>query len=409
MSSTFPPFAELSECESVAMFTERAMSVRPGFRISNDNAAAVAEICVRLDGLPLAIELAAVQVRVLAPPALLRRLGQRLDLLTGGPVDAPARQQTLRATIDWSYGRLDKAHQLLLARLSVFEGGCDLAAAEAVCDYDSRLGVDVVRGISGLLENSLLREQDDADGDARYWMLESIREYARERLSRSALLSIRRRHAEYFHDLAEHVERVYNGDDLVGDEAPQDKLQDEVPNLRAAMELALEVGDGDLALGLAASGWSAWTMNGMASDFAAWVARALDAVPNGDSVLRARGLLELGRLEWQLGRTGSQRSPFSTKRLLCFVRSGMTDGSIERHSWKPTWQSGRGTWTPRASLSATRNALRTPWAIQSSMPMFWARASCIEYSAGNEAQALLLHGRCDRLLEARRNAALDVD
>ena len=133
---------------------------------------------MRLDGLPLAIELAAARVRALTPQALLRRLEQRLKLLTGGPRDAPARQQTLRGAIDWSYALLAEPQQRLLTRLSVFVGGCDLEAAEAVCDFDGRLGLDVLEGISSLIENSLLVEQDDPRGEPRYSMLETIREYA---------------------------------------------------------------------------------------------------------------------------------------------------------------------------------------------------------------------------------------
>ena len=134
-----PELASMSQYEAVALFVERARAVKADFAVTNANAPAVAEICVRLDGLPLAIELAAARAKLLSPQALLARLEQRFDLLTGGPRDMPARQQTLRATIDWSYGLLGPDEQTLFARLAVFVGGCTLEAAEAVCGGDGLL------------------------------------------------------------------------------------------------------------------------------------------------------------------------------------------------------------------------------------------------------------------------------
>src|SRR5205807_10211288 len=147
----------LSHNTAVALFVQRAQAIKPDFQLTNANARAVAEICVRLDGLPLAIELAAARVRMLPPHALLARLSSRLKVLTGGARDLTARQQTLRGAIDWSYDLLDEGHRQLFRRMAVFQGGRTLEALEAVCNYDGRLQVDVLEGVETLLTNSLLQ------------------------------------------------------------------------------------------------------------------------------------------------------------------------------------------------------------------------------------------------------------
>ena len=183
-----PPLANsddaqsLGQYEAVRLFIERAQTVRADFAITAQNAPSVAAICVRLDGLPLGIELAATRIRVLSPQAMLPRLDQRLRLLTGGSQDLHERQRTLRATIEWSYDLLSEQEQTLFARLGVFVGGCRIEAAEAICDFDDRLGIDLFDGLTSLVEKSLLRQRDDPDGEPRFWMLETIREYALDRL-----------------------------------------------------------------------------------------------------------------------------------------------------------------------------------------------------------------------------------
>ena len=173
--------AALSEAAAVALFVERAVTARPDFALTEANAPSVAELCAHLDGLPLAIELAAARTRVLPPQAILGRLSDRFELLTGGARDLEDRQQTLRATLDWSHDLLSAQEQRLFARLSVFTAGCRLDAAEAVCSD----GASTLEGIVALAEQSLLRERDDFDGEPRFWMLESIRAYAAERLARA--------------------------------------------------------------------------------------------------------------------------------------------------------------------------------------------------------------------------------
>ena len=164
------------------LFVERAQAVKPGFALEPSNVADVVAICRRLDGLPLAIELAAARVRILTPAALLARLDQRLAILTGGARDLPARQQTLRATIAWSYDLLDPPERTLFARLGVFAGGCSFEAAEAICGAAGGLEIDLFDGIASLVQKSLLRQEEGPGGEARFTMLQTIREFAQERL-----------------------------------------------------------------------------------------------------------------------------------------------------------------------------------------------------------------------------------
>ena len=172
-----PDLVALSKYEAVALFIQRAQAVRPDFQVTNTNAPAVAEICVRLDGLPLAIELASARIKVLPPQVLLARLGQRLGVLTGGAKDVPARQQTLRNTIEWSYQLLDAQEQRLFRRLSAFVGGCTLEAIEAICDaLDNNNGaVSVFDGVASLIDKSLLQQTEQESNELRLVMLETIR------------------------------------------------------------------------------------------------------------------------------------------------------------------------------------------------------------------------------------------
>jgi predicted ATPase len=198
------PYEQLMQVASVALFVQRASAVQPGFRLTASDAAAVAEICRRLDGLPLAIELAAARIKMLAPAALLARLERRLELLTGGARDRLPRQQTLRGAIDWSYDLLTTTERTLFRRLSVFAGGCSLDAIEAVCNTSEDLELDVLSGVTSLADNSLLVQRPSDEGQSRVVMLETIREYARERLDESVeAFAIERAHAAYALVLAE--------------------------------------------------------------------------------------------------------------------------------------------------------------------------------------------------------------
>jgi predicted ATPase/DNA-binding winged helix-turn-helix (wHTH) protein len=198
------PVKPLAQNSAVELFAQRAAAVWPHFAITSENEAAVQGICSRLDGLPLAIELAAARIRVLSPKTILDRLQSRLQLLTGGALDLPERQQTLRKTIDWSHGLLNEAERKLFRRFSVFAGGCTLEAAEAVCNTNRDLGIDLFDGLSSLVDKNLIQCADRVEADPRFSMLGTIREYAFERLTESDEQSAARRaHAAYCLVLAE--------------------------------------------------------------------------------------------------------------------------------------------------------------------------------------------------------------
>ena len=244
----------LLQCESVALFVSRARSARSEFAVTAGNARPVAEICTALAGLPLAIELAATRVGVLPPAALLERLGRPLNLLKGGAPEAPERQRTIRATIEWSYELLDSHDQNLFLRLAVFAGGCTLEAAESVCGD----GLDVVDGLASLTDCGLIRVEG-TDEAPRFAMLETIREYAAERLEESGEVEeLRRRHADYFLGLAEEAEPNLRGSP--GDWL--DRLEREHDNFRAALDRLEQSGAAETALRLAAALWRFWYLKG---------------------------------------------------------------------------------------------------------------------------------------------------
>ncbi|HSC49947.1 MAG TPA: adenylate/guanylate cyclase domain-containing protein [Gaiellaceae bacterium] len=251
------PVPPLELPESVRLFAERAHAAALEFDVTDENEDAVAEICRRLDGLPLAIELAAPRIRSLPPPALLRRLDQRLKLLTGGARDLDERQRTLRATIEWSYELLPDAERALFARLGVFVGGSRLDEAEALC---GGIEVDVLDGLQSLVEKSLLRQRPDADGEPRFWMLETIREFALSLLeAEGTLAEARRAHAELFLAVAEHVDLASR----TGDQAALfDRLDADNANLRAAVDFAEETDDSELMLRVATALWGFWATRG---------------------------------------------------------------------------------------------------------------------------------------------------
>lgn len=254
----------LMECEAVRLFVERAQAATSDFAVTDVNVRAVAEICIRLDGLPLAIELAAPRVRALPAPALLRRLDQRLRLLTGGAQDVDERQRTLRATLEWSYDLLLDSEKVVFAELGTFIGGCRLEAAEAVCDPRGELGLEVLDSLESLVEKSLLLQRADPDGEPRFWMLETIREFAMELLAdSSSFADARTRHAAYFRSLAENIDV----DSRTGDQAVLfGRLDVETANIRTALEWAREAKDAELLLGLATPLWGFWATRGYVAE-----------------------------------------------------------------------------------------------------------------------------------------------
>ena len=207
-----PDLVTLSQYEAVALFIERALAVKPDFQVTTANAPAVAGICVRLDGLPLAIELAAARSKFFAPQALLARLEQGLTVLTGGARDLPARQQTLHGAIAWSYNLLAPQEQQLFRRLSVFVDGCMWEAAGEVCRVAGELEGDVLDGLLSLVDKSLLRQEESAEGEPRFWMLQTLREFGLETLALAGETeSTRQAHAEYYLELAKEAEPHLKG------------------------------------------------------------------------------------------------------------------------------------------------------------------------------------------------------
>ena len=283
--------------EAVTLFIDRAAAVRPDMRLTADNAPTVAEITVKLDGLPLAIELAASRSKLLAPDAILARLGTRLSLLTTGASDLPERQRTLRRTIEWSRDLLGAEEQRLFARLGTFSGGWTLEAAEVICGPG--LDLEVLDGLATLVDHSMVRTAEASDGEPRFNMLEAIREFAAERLAVSGEADeLQRRHADHFRDLAEEAEPQLTREDRVVWLA---RLEAEVDNLRAALDWAEHTGDADVGLRTAAGIWRFWQQRGHLSEGRARLERLLarpSAAARGP--LRVRALAALGGIAyWQ--------------------------------------------------------------------------------------------------------------
>ena len=236
-----PPLERLTQYEAVRLFIERAQAIKADFAVTNENAPAVAEICHRLDGLPLAIELAAARVRLLTPQSMLSRLQNSLKLLTGGAQDLPARQQTLRAAIEWSYDLLSAEEQKLFRRLAVFVGGCTLEAIEEACNAQGDLEIDVLDGVDSLISSSLLNQQEGAGGEPRFVMLETMHEFACEKLQESGeKRELKKEHAHYFMHVAEEAaKKIESSEQVLGVR----RVDDDLGNIRAALDWSASAGD----------------------------------------------------------------------------------------------------------------------------------------------------------------------
>lgn len=271
---------------AVALFVERARAVDPGFDLTDANATAVAGTCIALDGLPLAIELAAARVNVLTPAAILDQLGSPAPVLSGGRRDLPARHQALRSTIDWSYDMLTAAEQTLFKRLGVFVDGAGLAAVQAVCPSD-----DTLDGLSSLRDKSLLRRADGTGDEPRFAMLQTIREYAAERLEADGeRAQARERHARYFTGLAEHAGPHLTGADQATWVA---RLGREIGNLRAVLQWSQESAQLELGMRTVAAVPRFWSMHGL-TDPAHWLSAALASGASVPPAVRAKALFADG-------------------------------------------------------------------------------------------------------------------
>src|SRR5215203_5046223 len=291
--SHLPPIETLRQYEAIRFFTERARAANAHFSLTKENAAAVAEICARLDGLPLAIELAAARIKLLSPQAMSSRLSDPLKFLTDGARDLPERQRTLRGAIAWSYALLDEGEQALFAKLAVFSGGCALDAAEAICDPDDDSSVDILDGLSSLLDKSLLRQEEGKGGEPRFVMLETIREFARERLQLSGNAArTRNLHAAYFLALAEQGESKLRGPE---EAMWLERLDVEHDNMRAVLTWTLEAGETELGLRLAGALWRFWYARGHYHEGRRWLEETL-ARDGGASAARVKALEAVGWL-----------------------------------------------------------------------------------------------------------------
>jgi len=293
-----PPAATLDRFGAVRLFVDRARAARPAFAVDDHNAGDVVEICRRLDGLPLDIELAAPQVIIFPPHALLGRLARRLELLTDGAHDQPERLRSLRAGIAWSYDLLSADEQRLFRRLAVFAGGCTLAAAEAV----DPVGATAMLGlVAALVDRSLLQPvATTGGGEPRFAMLETIRACAMERLEAGGeALVARRAHAAWFRSLAEHAEPGLRGPDQ---QHWRDVLEADLDNLQAALAWALDAADpedADQGVLLVGALWYFWFQRGLTGEARRWLALALARAPLGRA--RAEALLGAGTLAWRQG------------------------------------------------------------------------------------------------------------
>jgi predicted ATPase/class 3 adenylate cyclase len=292
-----PSLEALAQSDAVRLFIERARAVKPDFMVTAENAPAVAEICYRLDGLPLAIELAAARVKLLSPQAMLPRLKKGLDLLATSSPDRTDRQRTLRGAIAWSYDLLDDGLKRLFARSGVFIGGAMLEQLEAVCGPASEIGGEVLDRLAELLDNSLTR-QLEAAGEPRFRMLVTIRDFAMEKLDATdEAHAIRQRHLEAFLALAEKA-----GAQVQGNEQRRwlDLLELEHDNMRAALEHAIARASVDEASRLVFSLWRFWQVRGYIREGITWAQRVL-ALPPSDARLRLRALEAAGGLTYWFG------------------------------------------------------------------------------------------------------------
>lgn len=417
-----PPLERLTQYEAVALFIERATDVRTDFQVTNDNAPAIAEICARLDGLPLAIELAAARIKILPPHSLLTRLDQRLKFLTGGARDLPTRQQTLHGAIEWSYDLLGQGHKQFFRRMSVFSGGSSLESLEEVCNFDGNLQVDVFDGAETLLSSSLIRQREANDGEPRFWMLETIHEYAREKLQESGESdTLEREHALCFMRLAEEADPYLTGADQ---QLWMELLEDQHDNLRQALRYALRsgrtrrsaarpasdsaasdrsIGPVEIGLRIAGAIWRFWQVRGYLSEareqVQALLSAAASAGESGPSLeSRVKALVASGVLAWRQGDYAAARSALEQaisdgkavgdKRSIAVAYSALGNVSFQQ-----------GDYPAARSLHMGSLALQRELGDQSGIAYSLNGLGDVAHQQGDNAGARLLH---EQSLQIRR-------
>lgn len=302
---SLPPLDQLHHYEAIDLFVERARAVNPRFSLSEENAPAVTRICRQLDGLPLAIELAAARTKVLSPEDILRRLQDGLGILSGGARDLPARQQTLKNAIAWSYDLLDESCARLFTRLGAFPGGWTFESAESVCNAEHEIGVDPFEALETLVENSLVRSVADPLGGTRFRMLQTIREFAVELLDSGPDSElVRGRHADHFCRMAGDL----SGSVTLESDAPE-RLSIEHDNLRAALRWLIDRDEAERALAMSTHLWRFWQIRSHLSEGRRWIAEVL-AMPGAQArtAVRVRALIALGSITyWQNDWPATQR------------------------------------------------------------------------------------------------------
>ncbi|MCC7023056.1 MAG: tetratricopeptide repeat protein [Thermomicrobiales bacterium] len=337
--AALPPLEDLARYDAIALFVARARALRPEFALTPQNAAAVAAICARVDGLPLAIELAAARVKLLTPDALLARLDRRLSTLVGGARDLPQRQRTLRDTIAWSHDLLAPDEAALFRRLSVFVGGWTLEGADAVSVVDDG-GDDALAGVAALVDQSLV-DQWPGDDEPRYGMLESIREFASDQLAGSGEAEAVQHAFEAF--LIARAGQAEAG--LLGPEQPRwlERLAAEHDNLRAALASIVGRGDGAAAMRLAPRLWRFWKLRGFPSEGRTWLERALALADRDDAAGRATAELGLGELAMETPDLAAAEAHYRASLALCeqqgdrrgiaFALSGLLIVAVNRYAY----------------------------------------------------------------------------
>lgn len=287
-----PDLPELAQLPAVALFLERARAVKPDFELTPENALSLAEICVRLDGIPLALELVAARIKLFSPEALLRELNRKFSLLAYKGPDHEPRHQTLRNAVAWSFQLLNPAEQALFTQIGVFVGGCTLDAVEAVCFFENMSRETALEVLASLVDKSMLWHETCANGEPRFNLLETLREYAIEQLSLSGQIElVYRRHLGYFLQLVETIEPGADKPDLP---AWMNQLEEEHDNLRAALRCALEFGEEDIALRIAGAIWRFWQIHGHVEEGVKWMQIILERTTMQASLARAKALWGAG-------------------------------------------------------------------------------------------------------------------
>jgi predicted ATPase/DNA-binding SARP family transcriptional activator len=372
---TVPP---LNRYHAVEFFAARARAVRPDFELDETNAAAATSICARLDGLPLAIELAAARVRLLPPAQILARLYDSLSLLTGGARDLPARHQTLHAAIRWSYDLLGDDERRLFRRLAVFASGSMLEAVHAVCGDGALPDEAVLEGLASLLEKSLLLRRERPDDEPRFAMLETIQAFAREQMEASGEAeTLRARHAHHYLSLAEQAEP-----ELLGQRQAYwlARLETELDNLRVALRRTTDRADAETAQRLAAALTSFWYTRGYLTEGRQWLSEALAVDDRAATLWRAKALYGAGALAWRQSEYGEAQ------------RLGAGSLAILRGLDEPRW---------RARVLNLLGTVATQQGDYVRAEPLFEESALLQRELGNEAGLAVVLGNLGEIARAR--------